>query len=76
LKDFIEVTSLIEQEYTNDQKLQLQNLLEDHETIIRLLRDDIDKLDGDLHDKGNADFATGLLKMHEKSAWFIRSYLK
>jgi starvation-inducible DNA-binding protein len=76
LKDFIEVTSLIEQEYTNDQKLQLQNLLEDHETIIRLLRNDIDKLDGELHDKGNADFATGLLKMHEKSAWFIRSYLK
>lgn len=74
LKDFLQVTSLIEEEYTNDQRKQLQNLLDDHETIIRLLRNDIDKLE-DNHDKGNADFITGLMEQHEKWAWFIRSYL-
>jgi starvation-inducible DNA-binding protein len=76
LKDFVEVTSLVEEEYTNDQKVQLKSLLDDHETIIRLLRNDIDELEDKLHDKGNADFVTGLMKQHEKWAWFLRSYLK
>jgi starvation-inducible DNA-binding protein len=76
LKDFLKVTSLEEEEYTNDQKVQLSNLLSDHETIIRLMRNDIDKLDDELHDKGNADFVTGLMKAHEKTAWMIRSYLR
>ncbi len=76
LKDFIEVTNLVEEEYTNDQKKQLKSLLDDHETIIRLLRNDIDELEDKFHDKGNSDFVTGLLKQHEKWAWFLRSYLK
>lgn len=76
LKDFIEVTSLLEEEYTNDQKKQLQSLLSDHETVIRLLRNDINELQDKLHDAGNADFATNLMKQHEKWAWFIRSYLR
>lgn len=76
LRDFIKVTTLLEQEYTNDQKTQLQNLLNDHETIIRLLRTDIDTFQDRLHDAGNADFTTSLLEKHEKWAWFIRSYLK
>lgn len=76
LRDFLEVTSLLEDEYTNDQQLQLKNLLDDHETIIRLMRNDIEELDEKLRDKGNADFVTALLKMHEKTAWLLRSYLK
>jgi starvation-inducible DNA-binding protein len=76
LKDFVNVSSLTEQEYTNDQQVQLKNLLDDHETVIRLLREDIDTFQDKLGDAGNADFATGLLKQHEKWAWFIRSYSK
>ncbi|MGN6616134.1 MAG: Dps family protein [Ilyomonas sp.] len=76
LKDFLKITSLGEEDYTNNQQEQLRNLLSDHETLTRLLRNDIDKLDDELHDKGNADFVTGLLKSHEKWAWFIRSYIK
>lgn len=75
LKDFIELTNLLEPDYTNDQKSQLQNLLEDHETIIRYLRRDIPVFDDEYNDIGNSDFLTGLLKSHEKWAWFIRSYL-
>jgi len=58
LKDFIELTNLLEPDYTNDQKSQLQNLLEDHETIIRYLRRDIPVFDDEYNDIGNADFLT------------------
>jgi len=76
LSDFLKLTSLVEQEYTNDQQVQLGNLLDDHETIIRNLRRLIDELDEKYKDKGTSDFLTGLLTSHEKTAWMIRSYLK
>jgi len=75
LKDFIQLTNLQEQDYTSDQKKQLQNLLEDHETIIRYLRREIATFNDKLKDQGNGDLLTGLMKQHEKWAWFIRSYL-
>lgn len=76
LKDFMQLTELEEQAYTTDQKSQLQNLLDDHEIIIRYLRKCIIDF-GDTHrDMGTADFVTGLMEQHEKLAWFIRSYLK
>lgn len=76
LKDFIKQASLTEEEYTTNQKEQLQNLLSDHETMIRSLRKDIKDCSDKYEDDGNADFLTGLLKDHEKWAWFVRSYLK
>jgi starvation-inducible DNA-binding protein len=76
MADFLKLTSLVEQEYTNDQRTQLSNLLDDHETIIRNLRRLIDDLDEKYKDKGTSDFLTGLLTDHEKTAWMIRSYLK
>jgi starvation-inducible DNA-binding protein len=75
LKDFLQMTSLLEQDYTSDQKQQLQNLLDDHETIIRYLRREITPFNDEYKDIGNADLLTSLLKNHEKWAWFIRSYL-
>lgn len=76
MADFMKTTNLQEQPYTNDQKKQLKDLLSDHETIIRYLRKDIDLMQEKYKDAGNADFLTGLMKQHEKWAWFIRSYLK
>lgn len=76
LKDFIKQSQLVEQEYTSDQKSQLKNLLDDHETIIRFLRLHIDVFTDKYKDAGNADFITGLMEKHEKMAWFLRSYLK
>ena len=75
LQDFLKNARLLEGEYTNDSKIQLQNLLNDHETIIRELRVDIDDIDEKFKDAGTADFLTGLLKDHERWAWFLRSYL-
>ena len=76
LKDFIQQSQLVEQEYTTDQKTQLKNLLDDHEAIIRNLRLHIDIFTNDYKDAGNADYITGLMEKHEKLAWFLRSYLK
>ena len=76
LKDFVQLTRLGEEGYTTDQKKQLQNLLADHESIIRNLRKNIDVFTDKYKDAGTADFVTGLMEKHEKTAWFIRSYLK
>ncbi|MBC7627573.1 Dps family protein [Ferruginibacter sp.] len=76
LKDFIKQSQLVEQEYSTDQKTQIQNLLDDHEAIIRFLRLHIDVFTSKYKDAGNADFVTGLMERHEKMAWFLRSYLK
>jgi starvation-inducible DNA-binding protein len=76
LTDFLKLTNLVEEEYTNDQKAQLKNLLSDHETIIRSLRKAIDVIEDKYKDKGTSDFLTGLMQEHEKTAWMIRAYLK
>lgn len=75
LKDFLNITDLLEDEYPKDQKEQITNLLNDHETLIRLLRQDVDKLTDEIKDSGTADFVTGMMEKHEQWAWFLRSYL-
>ena len=54
----------------------LQNLLDDHETIIRQLRKDIETVDEKYNDAGTSDFLTGIMETHEKIAWMLRSYLQ
>ena len=51
-------------------------MLSDHETLIRNLRNDVNTFTDEYKDLGNAEFLTGLMELHEKYAWFIRSYLK
>lgn len=76
MQDFLEQADLLEGEYTNDRDEQLTNLLEDHETLIRSIREGIGLADEKWADIGTSDYLTGLLREHEKFAWFIRSYLK
>lgn len=76
LKDLLKLTDLEEQDYTSISKNQLENLLNDHETIIRLLRNLIPDFGEKNKDLGTADFITGIMEIHEKMAWMIRSYLK
>ncbi len=52
----------------------LKNLLVDHETIITHLRKDLKLCDEKYGDMGTSDFLTGLMELHEKMAWMIRSY--
>lgn len=49
-------------------------LLKDHETIIKSLRDGVDEADEKYKDAGTADLLTGLMRTHETIAWTLRRY--
>ena len=51
-------------------------LVQDHEQVIRNLREDIDKCGEKYHDEGTADFLTRLMEQHEEMAWMLRSFLE
>lgn len=51
-------------------------LVEDHETIVRNLREHIDSCGEEFHDQGTADFLTGLMEQHEEMAWMLRSFIE
>ncbi len=51
-------------------------LVDDHEQIIRNLREHIDRSSDDFHDEGTADFLTGLMEGHEEIAWMLRSFIE
>jgi starvation-inducible DNA-binding protein len=74
LKDFVKLARLDEPNYTTKQSEQVKNLTDDHETLIRLLRKDIDTTDK-LNDAGTTDLLTRVIQVHEKMAWMLRSYL-
>ncbi|NJL87726.1 MAG: DNA starvation/stationary phase protection protein [Leptolyngbyaceae cyanobacterium SM1_1_3] len=66
-------------EHTNDlpdATEMVSRLVDDHEQIIRDLRDHVDKCQEDYHDEGTADFLTGLMEGHEEMAWMLRSFLE
>jgi starvation-inducible DNA-binding protein len=76
LKDFLAVTRMSEQN-TNFSKQNeiIQTLLDDQETIIRILRNDANNIIDQYKDIGTGDFCTGLMEKHEKMAWMLRSHL-
>lgn len=51
------------------------SLLNDHETIIRAIREEIEEVNEIHKDAGTADFLTGVMKAHEKMAWMLRAHL-
>ena len=53
----------------------IEELLEDHETVIKELREDVDKCEEN-GDAGTTDFLTGVMMEHETIAWTLRRYLK
>ena len=77
LKSYLSLTHLTEQtRESNDSQGFIKELLEDHESIIIILREHIKSFANDFHDLGTSDFVTGLMETHEKMAWFLRSHLK
>ncbi len=74
LKQFLSDTGLKEHAETNAiTEDKLRELVSDHESIIRKVRECIDDFDEQYKDQGSADFVTGLLKQHEKMAWMLRA---
>jgi starvation-inducible DNA-binding protein len=74
LKDFLKITDLEEEDYTVDQNEQVKNLVDDHQTIIRVVRKNIESIEK-LKDAGTTDRLTKIMEQHEKMAWMLRSYL-
>jgi starvation-inducible DNA-binding protein len=76
LKEFLKLTHLSERGFEkNDSKTYIKELLEDHESIIIFLRENITPFAEKYGDLGTSDFITGLLEQHEKAAWFLRAHL-
>ena len=74
--EYVKLTRLLETDHREgDAQGMLQSLLNDHETIIRIMREDLEKEADAYRDAGTSDFITGLMEKHEKMAWMIRSYL-
>jgi len=76
LKSFLSASKLPESDSAKTESGSFINeLLSDHETIIKTLRSDISKFDNDFDDLGTSDFVTGLMQDHEKMAWLLRAHL-
>ncbi len=56
-------------------KNMISELLEDHETLIVMLREHVEQCAEKFNDAGSADFLTGLMETHETIAWTLRRYL-
>jgi starvation-inducible DNA-binding protein len=54
----------------------VRDLLNDHEAIIRQLREDVDRTAEELEDMGTSDFLTAQMEAHEKMAWMLRAHLE
>jgi starvation-inducible DNA-binding protein len=76
MNDFLNVTNLKEKKdgFGNPGQM-VQTLISDHESIIRLIRNDIIPFSDKYKDQGTSDFVTGLMEQHEKMNWMLRSYL-
>lgn len=76
-EDFLKYASIKEQ--SNNIPLateMVSQLVDDHEQIIRNLRDHVDQCSEKFSDQGTADFLTGLMEQHEEMAWMLRSFIE
>jgi len=77
LEEYLDLTRLDEEPGKSyDARGMIAALLADHETLIRSLREDLEICSKEYADEGTTDFLTGLMQVHEKAAWMLRSYLR
>jgi starvation-inducible DNA-binding protein len=77
MKGFLDLASLSEHPGEVPMATGMVDLLmQDHEQVIRNMRDHIDQCGDDFHDQGTADFLTGLMEQHEQIAWMLRSFIE
>lgn len=74
---FLELASI--EEHPGDVPMatgMVDRLVNDHEQIIRNLREHVDLCSEEFHDQGTADFLTGIMEQHEQMAWMLRSFVE
>ncbi len=52
------------------------SILADHEAFIRYLREDAQKCSEEYEDQGTFALLIGVMQIHEKMAWMLRSYIQ
>ena len=77
LEKYSQLTHLTEKtKGKNDSQSIFAELLEDHESIIMFLREELKPIADKWQADGISDYLTGLMEQHEKTAWMLRSHLK
>ena len=71
---YMKLSSLQEELGVPSSELMVAQLLEDHETIVRHLRESFDVID-QAGDEATADLFTQRLAYHEKTAWMLRAMI-
>lgn len=76
MTEFLSLSSIKEKpgKYASSKDM-IRELLADHETVIVQLRGNITECAEKNKDAGTADFLTGLMELHETTAWILRRYL-
>lgn len=74
LKFFLQNSTLPEIETDLSGEQMIEELARSHENVIELLRKTVAAAE-DANDPGTVDMITGILRFHEKTAWFLRSHL-
>lgn len=76
-RGFLELATINEHEGDIPVATQMvANLADNHEQVIRNLRQHVDQCSEKFHDEGTADFLTGLMEQHEEMAWMLRSFIE
>jgi starvation-inducible DNA-binding protein len=52
------------------------HLLADHETVVRHLREQVRKISEEFEDEGTFEMLVSVMRLHEKMAWMLRSYIE
>jgi starvation-inducible DNA-binding protein len=73
LQEFIDYTRVEEQPGIVPDIL---HLIADHEACIRFLREDARKCTEDYEDEGTFELLVSVMRLHEKMAWMLRSYIE
>lgn len=73
LQEFIQFSRLEEQ---TGSVPKIMILLADHEAAIRFLREDARKCNEEYEDEGTFELLVSVMRLHEKMAWMLRSYLE
>ena len=71
---FKELSSIEESTEVLPAMKMVQALVNDHETIVRVARQ-VQKVAAEANDESTADLVTERLRVHEKTAWMLRSLL-
>ena len=76
MDEFLQLTRLDEHPGDNpDAEVMLENLVSDHEAMVRHLRENIEDAE-EYGDAGLEDFLTAQLQEHQEMAWMLRSFIE